>query len=233
MQNNIPSLAMGVITAPRIKDTAKRMLLGLKTVKHIPKKIHVFAEPNAPVPDDNLLVVHQNETQLGCFKNFYHTHKWLLENTACDYILVLADDVKYKSTFIQKAFEHIQQINIERMGYLALYTPSGMRQFFNDVHGRTPERVILNYGFGGGGWGGCYLMHRKNATRIFRHHAMLDHYENYKANQQFDEIVKECCHQLRLNQYYINPSLFDHIGVTSTIGHQYRAIDKGLNHPRA
>ena len=231
-QNKNLNLAIAMVTAPRRKDTARRSILSLRFADNRPKKIHIFAEPNSPIPTVDFVQIHQNEETLGCFRNFHQAHRWLLDNTTADWILVLSDDMKGKDTWIRRAGEYVSRISssVENFGYLALYTPLGMKQFFkNDPQ---LEIIELNRGWGRGGWGGLYLMPRKSAEKILASRFYTEHLENYEKNQQFDECMKEACLELGLSQYYVNPSLFDHVGITSTIGHEYRKLDKGLNFGR-
>ncbi len=221
-------LSIAILTAPRLKDTARRMLLGMRFVTNRPEVIHLFAEPGSVFPDLDFIEVHQNERTMGCFRNFDQAHRYLIEETDSEWILVMSDDVKYRESWIVRAEEYVNKLkHSPDFGYLALYTPVGMKQFFS----RNPHKEIiyLNRGWGKGGWGGLYLMRRETAQRMINTKVYQNHKDTYTKNQQFDECVKEAFMELGLDQFYVNPSLFDHVGMTSTIGHNHRALDKGLN----
>lgn len=220
---------IAVITAPRLKPTVGRMLQGFKYLPSRPDKIHVFAEPDTHFIEHPFIEVHQNSEKMGCFKNFDQAYEYLINNGDSKYILVLSDDMKYKSGWIKKAVAIAD--GLTKFGYVALYTPKGLKWAFEN--NPQNEVIKLNRGWGKGGWGGLYLMTRESAKKILSHKFYQDHKENYRENQQFDECIKETCFQLELDQYYINPSLFDHVGETSTIGHEHRSMDKGLNYERS
>jgi len=49
----------------------------------------------------------------------------------------------------------------------------------------------------------------------------LNHLENYEANQQIDLAIPESVFQMGLKQMFHVPSLMNHIGHSSTIGHKH------------
>ena len=96
MKKSKKKIAVGVVTAPRHKPTLNRTLSALKFAYDSPK-IHVFAEPLTAVPEHENQEIIQHENQLGCFKNFDFAHDYLIKNTDAEFILVMADDIKFKA----------------------------------------------------------------------------------------------------------------------------------------
>jgi hypothetical protein len=154
---------------------------------------------------------------IGCFKHYYRVLEHLTKSDA-DVIGIVSDDVVYCKNWHVKALEHIN----DGVGFVACYTPKGLA----DRHGWKTGVHELNLGWAKS-WGGCYLFKREVAIELLKHPFILDHLNNYEKNQQIDHAIPEAMYQMELNQLYIVPSLTNHIGVESTIGHKHRDIDKG------
>ena len=161
--------------------------------------------------------------QAGCFRHWYRVLTDLVNNTDSDYVGIIPDDVIFKEPILSKAIEPLQT---DRDGYAALYTPSGMVM--------RSARLRLGSGWceirGGWGksWGGCYVFRRSVAERIIKHPRTIRHLNEYKRNQQIDAIVPEVMYQLGLRQWMHNPSLCNHVGMTSTIGHTHTKLESAL-----
>ena len=70
-------------------------------------------------------------------------------------------------------------------------------------------------------WGGGYVFRRETALKMLEHPFMINHRDNYAANQQIDHCVPSVADQMNLKQMFYVPSLIKHIGYTSTIGHKH------------
>lgn len=210
---------VAIITAPRQQPTIGQSIKALRYGGH-DGVIHVFAEPGSVDPGQDGVEWHQNEETLGCFGNYHHALSWLVENKTGPYVAVLSDDFTYKRNCFKQ-----MPLPQRTMGYLALYTPTGMRSM---IGRRRGELTVVNRGWGNA-WGGLYVFEIDVARKILAHKFYQEHLENYEANQQIDHCIPEVCHRLNLNQYYPNPSLAQHIGNTSTIGHTHTQNERGLN----
>lgn len=204
---------LGIITAPRKDPTINRSIKSLRETGYN-GVINIYAEPHELNIDDKGVIIKKNKETLGCFKNFDNALKDLIKEGS-EYICVLSDDMVYHRMLLKK-------IRFEKNSYCALYTPTGMMR-----HRLKKGWSTLNLGWANA-WGGLYVMHRDTAIKIVEHEFYIDHLENYKANQQIDHCIPEVCYQLGINQYYHNPSLTDHVGFHSTIGHKHTKNDKGL-----
>ena len=161
--------------------------------------------------------------QAGCFRHWHRVLTDLVNNTDSDFVGIIPDDVSFVNGIAEKAIEPLQT---DRDGYTALYTPAGMSQ--------RSARLRLGSGWceikGGWGksWGGCYVFRRPIAERLIRHPRTIRHLNEYKRNQQIDAIVPEVMYQLGLRQWMHNPSLCEHVGLTSTIGHKHTSAEHAL-----
>ena len=205
-------IAIGITWYPRKVETFQQMQ---HSVNH-----------DCTVYPDGVEFIHRTDFNVkmlgghaGCFKHYYRALFDLCESDA-DVVGVFSDDVLLAKDWQSKA---IQQFNKNPyIGCLALYTPKGMstlakRNGWNEIKGGWAKS-----------WGGGYLYKRETAKQILQHPFVLNHLNNYEKNQQIDHAIPEAVHQMGLFQYIHNPSLMQHIGKFSTIGHQHRAIDNAL-----
>lgn len=155
---------------------------------------------------------------VGCFKHWYRVLEYLVQQD-CDYVAAFSDDLVYKRNW----FETVkQQIDRKDVGFVACYVPQGVA----NRYGWRKGWYELNQGWAAA-WGGGYIFRRDVAERLLEHQYIIDHRENYKANQQIDHAIPEAIHRMGLKQMYYCPSLIDHIGKYSTIGHSWRRMDRG------
>lgn len=160
--------------------------------------------------------------QVGCFKHYLRVLTDLVRNTDTPFIGIIPDDVNLAPDFARKCIEGASGAGV---GYAAGYTPTGMSKITSKVKFGTGWVEIR------GGWGksygGCYVYPRAVAERIIEHPYIRQHAETYKKNQQIDAAIPELMHRLGLKQLMHVPSLSDHIGTVSTIGHRHTGNEKG------
>lgn len=205
-------MKFGIITAKRKSPTINRSIKSLRETGY-GEVINIYAEPHELNIEDKGVNIKVNKEVLGCFRNFDNALKDLIKGGS-EFICVLSDDVVYTRMLIKK-------IRLEDNSYSALYTPRGMAR-----HRLKRGWNTFNKGWANA-WGGLYMMHRDTAIKIVNHEFYINHLENYEANQQIDHCIPEVCFQLGINQYYHVPSLTDHIGIHSTIGHTHTQNEKG------
>lgn len=152
---------------------------------------------------------------VGCFKHYYRVLSDLVKKD-CDIVGVLSDDIIYKDNWLETALTGFDS----NTGFVAIYTPKGMGFGFNLKDGWN----TINKGWGGT-WGGGYLFKKEVAIKLLEHPFILNHLENYAKNQQIDHAIPEAIFQMGLDQKFHAPSLCNHIGYTSTIGHTHRSVD--------
>ena len=202
---------VGVMWYPRKQETIQQ---SLKTIGKVNVSIYPDFDSKPPIDGYNVISLGGN---VGCFKHYYRTLEHLC-STDADIVGVFSDDVVYARNWHNRAIQHLT----DNVGFVACYVPKGL------AHRYTWRRGVhkLNKGWGNQ-WGGGYLFSKEVAKELLQHPFILNHRDNYKANQQIDHAIPEAIFQMCLNQLYLVPSLINHIGRTSTIGHSWREIDQG------
>lgn len=206
-------ITIGIITAKRKHSTINRTISSLRSIG-IDSKIYIFSEPHELNITDKNVDIKMNKETLGCFKNYNNALTFMSEIDG--YIGVFSDDFIFSS----------QTLNRMRYsdGYYAFYTPKGM-SLNNDLSEGWNE---VNKGWEGS-YGGNYVMHSSVAKKIINHDFYINHLNNYEKNQQIDHCIPEVCFQLGIQQYYHRPSLSNHVGYKSTIGHKHTSWEDGLD----
>jgi len=197
------NITIGYITCPRAEDYLGKSVLSLENSDW----------------DWEYLIYEDKNKELGAFKNYHRALTDLIEVANSDYILVSSDDIVFCHNWVWYAKQRMNENSV-----VALYVPKGMTAIQNIRQGWN----LINEGWEKS-YGGQYLMHKDTAKRIVEHPAWIDHYENYTANQQIDHILPEVCYQLEVDQWYSNPSLCNHIGYISELGHVHTGNEQGLN----
>ncbi len=148
---------------------------------------------------------------VGCFKHYYRTLKDLCDSDA-DIVGCFSDDVLYRKGWLDIA---VKRLNKD-VGFVSCYVPRGLQERNGWRKGWHELK---------GGWassyGGGYLMRKDVALKILEHPFMINHLNNYKANQQVDHALPTVVHKMGLKQMFYVPSLMKHIGFHSTIGHTH------------
>jgi hypothetical protein len=204
-------VSVGVMWFPRKDETIKE---SIRTIGKVDVSIYPDCDLTPPIEGFNVVSLGGN---VGCFKHYYRALEHLC-NTDADIVGVSSDDVVYARNWHNKAIQHLN----EGAGFVSCYVPRGL------AHRYTWRRGVheLNKGWSAS-WGGGYLFRKDVALKLLQHPFILNHRDNYKANQQIDHAIPEAIYQMGLKQLYIVPSLMNHIGRNSTIGHSWREIDKG------
>lgn len=157
---------------------------------------------------------------LGCFGNYDRALNRCIKSGA-DIVLVVPDDILYCEDF-QPIVE--QKINDPEVGYVAIFIPKGM----GDRYGFAKGWNRCNGGWGSS-WGGGYVMRRDVSEKVLEHPFYQNHLKgklrgttnliNYEPNKRIDHCIPEVMHRMGLKQLYYAPSIVQHIGFKSTIGH--------------
>lgn len=203
-------IKVGVMWFPRKKETFKEMerSIGL---------------PFTVYPDGhNFIHETKNEVKYldghaGCFRHYYRVLSDLC-NSDAEYVAVMSDDVLYAPKWHETAISAM----IEGAGFVACYTPEGLRK--RNGWGKGIHEIKGGWA---SSWGGSYLMKREVAKKVLNHPYFINHRDNYDKNQQIDHALPNCINLMGLKQLFLVPSLIDHIGFTSTIGHTHTHREKG------
>lgn len=207
-------IAIGVTWIPRKVET-------FQTMQHNVFHTDCTVYPDGyPFPHRTDFTVKELGDNVGCFKHYYRVLEDLCKTDA-DIVGIFPDDVK-----LRQGWQNIaeRQFNINPyIGYLALYTPKGMASKFPNTKGWHEIK-----GGWASSWGGGYMFRREVAKKILKHPYILNHRDNYAKNQQIDHAIPEAIHQMGYLQFFHTPSLIQHIGRFSTIGHVHRKIDDAI-----
>ncbi len=215
-------IEIGMITAPRKKPTIDLSMKYLRKAG-FQEHVTVFAEPGDYKINYPNYTIKKNKVKLGCFKN-YHNALSQVVNTDKDYVLIVADDFIYNKLTYKHVLKAIN--SMDNYAYLALFTPHGMKHPPCQIRGKGWVKVNMGWG---AAFGGIRIMKTEIAKQIITHDYYLNHLENYEKNQQIDHCIPQVCFELGLDQYFHVPSLADHIGKHSTIGHIHSKETRGLN----
>lgn len=207
---------IAMLTAPRQEPTLKRSLLSLREAG-FKQAVHLFAEPGSELQSlpetDPHLVIHQNPERMGCFHNYNQGLEFLLQETESPYVMVLLDDMIYSRYLAPYLLETLKKAPPE-FGYYALISID------HDIGGLKGVKPGWNRShLGWYCWGGLFVMQRETAARLVQFEFYRDHLLYYTRNQQIDACVSESFKRMELAMFMHIPSLAEHIGETSTLGH--------------
>jgi hypothetical protein len=189
-------------------------------------------EPTVQTTIDSLMQVYnggfdlvEDKERKGAFQNYDKCLRMAYDSGA-EFILVSSDD------FIFYDFQHqCEQHLIDGVGYIALWTPIGVAE-------RYKFQLGWNEVVGGWAtsWGGQYVFKREVLKHILEHPFYIAHLNgtldgsklfNYHPKKRIDHVIPEVVHQLGLKQLYHAPSFVQHIGYTSTLGHEHTRLENG------
>jgi hypothetical protein len=175
--------------------------------------VHVFAEPSSwdqvSRPDDERTITHDHTTTLGCFNNWRHTIAYLLAQTVAPWLLVVQDDAIWTPGAATALCAKAAVRQHLRTGFLSPYVtasdvPSGSADGWNECRS---------------GWDLCgalaLCIPREAARELLQHPRFVKH----PRDQQVDAVVAASMLDLGRPSYVHVPSLVDHVGATSTLGH--------------
>lgn len=198
---------VAIISAPRKIETLKQshqsaIDAGFTDIK-------VFGEPGTnPVG-----LFHENEVRYGAFKNFHQALSYLVTHGKNPYVLVLSDDIIYCKNAYAIVLKALEEKQGQPFGYYALYTSNHDAIYVGVKDGWNETKA------GWECWGGLFVMEKTTAKRMIAHPFYQNHLKHYKANQQIDACVSETLKRMGLPMYIHVPSLAQHIGESSTLGH--------------
>lgn len=208
-------LELGMITAPRKHPTIQQSITSLRNAGFI-QPIHVFAEPESACTETADVLIRYNPERRGCFLNFHHALTTLLAETSQPYLCILQDDILMGKN-AWPYLRYILETSEKPFGYYSLVSYKHdifhMKAFRPGWHACT---------LGWNSWGGNYVMMTPVARKMVQqpfYQRHLKHYVHQVRNQQIDACVSETCLRMGLDTYLHTPSLSDHIGEESTIGH--------------
>lgn len=202
---------LAIITTPRKTETVVDSLISLRDSDFT----------------GTIDVVEDVPPRLGAFRNY---HRALLRaiDSGADIVGVLPDDYLYAPNWHYVVSGKMQEAGI---GYCNIYVPRGVGDRYRFKRGWNK----CNKGWAGT-WGTGYLFPLEVAKQIVNHPFYLAHLNgelsgeglaNYEFNKRIDHCIPEVVNQLGFDQWYFAPSLTEHIGKTSTLGHKHTRAENG------
>jgi len=210
-----PSIAIAMTTAPRPHPTLIRALASLRGAG-FSEDVHLFAEPGTlarrlhPSAEHDRTIVHVNSSRRGCFGNWKQAITQLLLKTEARWLLVVQDDAIWApgSADILRAQTSVRQAS--RTGFLSPYVTDKDAVESAFVDGWNECRIGWTF------WGAiAFCVERTAAAELLRHPRFAQH----QGTQQVDAVVAASMLDLARPSFVHVPSLVDHVGNTSTVGH--------------
>ena len=177
-----------------------------------PEVLHVFAEPNSPVIEQENTIYHHNDHTYGCFANFSNAVvKVLKDNPGEQYFLYLQDDIMIGSA-ARQAINGAMQMDYTHTAFW-----DGVLLEHDINRSYRPGWNILTKEFT---WCcGFMLMTRHFLERFITHGIVISHLAEGN-NKAIDVKLGQVGGALGLHKYIHHGSLGMHIGLTSTLGHR-------------
>lgn len=207
-----PILSIAMTTAPRRRPTIHGATASLRGAG-FNEVLHLFAEPGT---FDRLLqprwgatLLHANTSTLGCYRNWRCALTYLVVQESTPWIMIVQDDAVWQPLSASALYAAIAARQDLRTGFLSPYVTK------SDV----PTNSVDGWNECRSGWNLCgalaLCMKREVAQTLLDHPRFAQH----TSNEHVDSVVAQSMIDLDLPSYVHVPSLVDHVGRTSTIGH--------------
>lgn len=215
-------LAIGMITCPRPDIDVCEAIRQLRWGGFC-EPVHLFCEPGTPeVPFPPDVVVHHNPERRGVLGNWRHGLAWLRDHTTADHLMVCEDDVAYARDARTAWLTALGTVG--PVGFWSLYTPRRDRPLV----GHTQGWVASNRGRDT--WGTQGMCFPRSSAELLLGYPPLHTEDQFRGPT--DAIVAQCFREAGLPCYYHNPSLADHRGRVSSVGHNWYDEHVGLDFDR-
>lgn len=207
------TFGIAITTAKRSKPTLERAYKSLRAAG-FHEDVFVMAEPETKIPDavagDSRARVLSNETRLGCFPNWKHACKTLLNITAARWILIVQDDAIWQRDSARILRQQMMDRSGVRTGFVSPYVSvHNVKKTFVDGWNETKA-----------GWDWCgalaFCMDRGAAEDLLSARRFVKH----QGPKQVDAIVGLTMLDLKRPSFVHVPSLVDHVGEFSTVGNK-------------
>ena len=214
-----------MIATPRPEPPLER---AIDNLRHggFDETLHVFAEPGLSQPRRAALCWHPNPTRLGVVANWSLALRWLVEKTTEPNLLLVEDDGDYCRGARALLAEEIART--PDYGLVSLYLAARFAHWHDGASGwrshayeePTFGNVALCFRRGGGVED--FLASPELAERLTVEPETASH----------DELLFRCFRQHGYSCRTHRPSLADHIGFASTLGHEDGSHRRGLDFDR-
>ena len=214
---------VAITTAPRRNCTLKQCIESVRTCGWEPT---VFAEPNS-TPTDCLTI--QNCKQLGIWRNWVQSVKWILE-TKADVFLTIQDDTLFHPD--SKDFVESIMWPATNCGFISLYTP----KHYTIRRDKTIRSVGVNKIVTKSLWGACALVWSREVLEKVIKHPLIETWagatprsgnkeviqkrrDNPHTIANSDTAIGKIMNRMKYSMWFVDPSPVQHISQFSTIAH--------------
>jgi len=205
-------MIIAITTAPREIPTLNATIKALRGAGY-EDTIYIFAEPGSMNIYAENVKIYIHKERKGAFNNYDFVLNWFLTQEE-DEIIIMQDDL-----IVCKNFLELLENRTKNYGYYNLLTVA-----------ENPDvnEIVTNPGWnrcwiGRWAWGACYLMQKQVIKRILQNDYYINHKEG-RSDGNKGEMIDGCISQslklMDLPMFYHNPSLTQHIGVSSTLNHE-------------
>jgi hypothetical protein len=215
---SLGALAIGMIACPRPNVDVCQAIDQLRR-GGFSELLQLFCEPGmADLPPLREVVVHHNPVRRGVLGNWRYALEWLVEYTSAELLMVCEDDVAY-CRGARAAWEAATDAN--PVGFWSLYTPERDRPLVGDGQGWHAANR------GRDAWGTQAMCLPRSSAKVLLDYGPL--HEEDQLRGATDAIVAQCFVDAKIPCYYHNPSLADHLGRISSVGHNWHDNHVGLD----
>ena len=205
------SLLVGMIACPRA-DVAFGQALEWIREGGFSEEIHCFAEPGVSRPKDAGVDWHLNKRRIGAYANYKQALIWMLRQTKEDHLLLVEDDVEFCAGAREALFRGIEQY--PNYSSLSLYLSAR-----ETLSGRVWGTGWEPYNLGNQAWGTLAICYRREGG-IARFIEEVKYVAEDPFCTPYDARIFAFFERVGSSCYAHNPSLTDHRGKNSLIGHQ-------------
>jgi len=180
------------------------------------KDINVYAEPGSYNIEGKAINLFIHKKKKGCLFNYDYVLREFLK-TDNNIVLIVQDDLIVRKDL----FKIIKDIKfMTDTGYYNILTVAEQPAIKEMMKKDGWNRAWI----GIEAWGVGYIMHRQIVEKIINTDFYVKHLKGetprkHKHGKMIDGCISQCCKLADLKMFYHNPSLSQHIGVTSTLEH--------------
>lgn len=159
----------------------------------------------------------------GAFRNYDRATRELTRGAGIhDHIVALQDDMVPCAEALAITLRAVGQ---NPSAVHVLYTPEQ-----NIPHERRGDNGWVQINPGWGGWGGLFVVPVRVAVEMVEHDFWVNHRNTYEPNKQTDACTFETLRLMGVPIFTHVPSLFQHIGINSTVGHTHNEGAQGYRY---
>jgi hypothetical protein len=206
-------IAVGIITAPRVKPTIYNSVLSYRRAGFT-QPTYVFAEPGSEVVGLDGIHYMNNVTKLGNFRNWVRALGTLLQMSGQDWLMICEDDISWAWGASNTLEYDLSKYNRDaKTGAISLYCPIRMSKVLERDYANGRPLMHGWYGakLGRSTWGAqCLVFHRDWALQLLNDQVLLAFLADPRWDKNVDALVAEAINRKGREVVYRIPCLVDH-----------------------